>query len=124
MTTTLPAELTTIIADLVQATIAQRPELQARLERAAVIATTPLAITPHGARSYLVISSCDPNVAYVVDGPRCGCPDHQQRARLCKHSLAVGLFRAAHRIRNERQRARDYGYVLTAKGEAAIASVA
>jgi hypothetical protein len=122
MSTTSQPQVSTlesIIAELVIATIAQRPELASRLDRAAVIATTVNAITPHGARGYLVQSQCARNTVYVADGPRCGCPDSQQRSRLCKHALAVGLFRAALRIRNERQRATDYGYVLTAKGEAA-----
>ena len=122
------AQLEALIADVAVDLTTRRPELASRIERAVGIASTRLAITPYGESGYQVQSECDPTRYYVVDGATCTCPDHTQRARQCKHSIAVYLLRAAYRRETAMLRALDYGqldrFELTPKGEAYLAEQA
>jgi hypothetical protein len=112
-----------IIAELVADTLPRcAPALAQRLERAAVIATTPYAIHA-GPDGVSVHCLTDWGTVYTVNGASCTCPDFANRGGPCKHSLAAGLLSRAPAERKRRQRAVDFGerYVLTAKGEAALA---
>ena len=116
---TLRDLIAVVAADLQQ----QHPALRGRIERAVVLASTPLAITAYGTgAAYQVQSACDPTRYYIVDGTSCSCPDRQQRGAPCKHVLAVWLYREAWVRLTARLRAADYGLdrvELTAKGLAA-----
>jgi hypothetical protein len=115
-----------IIAELVAQTLPRcAPPLAARLERAAIIATTPYAIHagPHGTSVHCLT---DWGIVYHVNGSACTCPDFGHCGGPCKHSLAVGLLSRATAERNRRQRARDFGerWERTEAGAAALAALA
>jgi hypothetical protein len=114
-----------VIAELVAAASARRPELASRLARAAQIALTDSAIHA-GSAGVAVHCLADWAVVYHVNGARCTCPDSQYRAVLCKHALAVGLLSVATRQRHAQQRARDFGerWELTEAGELALSALA
>src|SRR3954471_17738903 len=119
---------TVTLAEVLAALVAEPPPhctapLAQRLERAAVIALTDYAI--HSAGDAVAVHCLqDWGTVYLVDGPRCTCPDFGHRGGPCKHSLAVGLLRRATAERNRRQRARDFGerWELTEAGEVALAA--
>jgi hypothetical protein len=114
-----------VIAELVAQTIpACPPALAQRLERAAVIATTPYAIHA-GSTGTAVHCLTDWATTYLVgDDGCCTCPDFVNRGGPCKHALAVGLLSRATAERHRRQRARDFGarWELTEAGAAALAA--
>jgi hypothetical protein len=116
-----------VIADLLAQTLpACTPALAQRLERAAVIATTPYAIHA-GCTGTAVHCLTDWATVYLVseDGC-CTCPDFTNRGGPCKHRLAVDLLSRATAERNRRQRARDFGarWELTEAGELALSALA
>jgi hypothetical protein len=119
--------LAEVIAELVAATLpACTPPLAQRLERAAVIATTPYAIHAGSDDAVAVHCLSDWGTTYLVRGPACTCPDFANRGGPCKHRLAVDLLSRATAERNRRQRARDFGerWELTEAGAAALAALA
>jgi hypothetical protein len=123
MSTSPAITVAEIIAELVAQTLPQcAPPLAQRLERAAVIATTPYAIHA-GPDGVSVHCLTDWGTVYTVNGAHCTCPDFLRRGGPCKHSLSVGLLSRATAERNRRQRARDFGkrWELTEAGEAALA---
>jgi hypothetical protein len=126
VTTTPTVTLAEVVADLIARTLPRcTPPLAARLERAAAIALTPYAI--HSAGDAVAVHCLqDWGTVYLVDGPRCTCPDFGHRGGPCKHSLAVGLLSRATAERNRRQRALDFGerWTLTEAGAAALAALA
>ena len=70
---------------------------------------------------YLVQSCQDSETFYLASSFSCGCPDRQRHEDLrCKHSFAIELLNTASAIASyESFQAR---YVLTAKGERALAA--
>jgi hypothetical protein len=119
--------LAEVIADLLAQTLpACAPALAQRLERAAVIATTPYAIHA-GSTGTAVHCLTDWATTFLVgDDGRCTCPDFVNRGGPCKHRLAVGLLSRASAERNRRQRALDFGarWELTQAGELALSALA
>jgi len=125
-TTSRTLSVAEVIADLVAQTLpACTPALAQRLERAAVIATTPYAIHA-GPSGTSVHCLTDWGTVYAVNGAACTCPDFGHRGGPCKHSLAVGLLSRATAERNRRQRAVDFGerWELTEAGTAALGALA
>jgi hypothetical protein len=128
-TETFPATVTVadVIAELVAQTLpACAPALAQRLERAAIIATTPYAIHA-GSTGVAVHCLQDWATVYLVsDDGRCTCPDFVNRGGPCKHALAVDLLSRATAERHRRQRARDFGarWELTEAGAAALSALA
>ena len=93
------------IAALVSQGKTARPELAARLDRAAVLlrSTAPHKASPPAARLWQVPSQSRDGVAYLVDrlDASCTCPDHREHRNnprrgapggLCKHRLAVEMI--------------------------------
>jgi hypothetical protein len=111
-------EFATIVERLVTRATRQRPELADRLVRAQRIVLredTPIVLFAAGDAS--VRSECRDGAAYQVAGARCTCPDAEHRGRLCKHALAVGLYKRAIRAqRDEQARRRSYGTAYEAPG--------
>jgi hypothetical protein len=124
MATSPTLSVADVIAELVAQTLpACTPPLAQRLERAAVIATTPYAIHagPHGTSVHCLT---DWATVYHVNGAACTCPDFGHRGGPCKHALAVGLLSHATAERHRRQCALDFGerWELTEAGAAALAA--
>jgi hypothetical protein len=128
---TQPSTPTLSVADVIAELVAQTlpactPALAQRLERAAIIATTPYAIHA-GSNGVAVHCLTDWATVYLVsDDGRCTCPDFGHRGGPCKHSLAVDLLSRATAERNRRQRARDFGerWELIEAGELALSALA
>jgi hypothetical protein len=126
-----PSTPTISVADVIAELVAQtlphcQPALAQRLERAAVIATTPYAIHAGADDAVAVHCLTDWGTTYLVRGPACTCPDFGHRGGPCKHSLAVGLLSRATAERHRRQRALDFGarWELTEAGAAALSALA
>jgi hypothetical protein len=127
-TSTPTLSVADVIADLLAQTLpACTPALAQRLERAAIIATTPYAIHAGSDDAVAVHCLTDWSTTYLVgDDGCCTCPDFVNRGGPCKHRLAVGLLSRATAERNRRQRAHDFGerWELTEAGAAALAALA
>jgi hypothetical protein len=112
------SEFAVIVGRLVTRARRERPELADRLERAARLATQPnCPVVFYSDGTATVRSQRGGDVTYRVDGPRCECPDHTHRQRLCVHALAAGLVRRATReARDEANRRQSYRSQYVAPG--------
>jgi len=128
--TTHDSTLASLIAQFAAIGIERYPSAEARLLKAARLATTKAIDWQGIGNCYWVQSGSDPSALYLVnrDGPSCTCLDFAHRRRACCHLLAVGLLKAASRLDLEYRRARDLDapipFQVTARGLAAIAPVA
>ena len=92
------------IRELVERGKARRPDLAARIERAAFIALFRR-VEPRPDGAWLVESDAEIGRFHTVHGG-CDCPDRAP-SNLCKHVLAVALLRAAHDREHARRVADD-----------------
>lgn len=93
---TAPTFSLTTLRDALATMIAEHPERECRLNRAASIVA--LRTVERGLTAgWYVQSESDPSKWHWVFEGRCRCPDAQYRGNPCKHALAVELYERCER---------------------------
>jgi uncharacterized Zn finger protein len=120
----VPVQLPDLGMDAYRAIVAQlpaeQPEHRARIGRAINVLLTSDILETGELGVYLVQSCQDSGHYYRATTWSCSCPDRQRHESPCKHSYALQVLSVASaQAAHERAQTR---YLLTAKGEAALAA--